>query len=84
MVQLGLTLPFVLGFRTRLVCQLLISALALEALTVWQFWAVDDLEMRLHAREHFAVNVAMAGALLLIQEVGGGKFTVDELLKKAS
>ena len=36
---------------------------------VWQFWRVERLGERLHAREHFAVNVAVAGGLLLIQEV---------------
>ena len=45
---------------------------------------VESLGERLHAREHFAVNVAVAGGLLLIQEVGGGRFTVDELMKKAA
>ena len=36
---------------------------------MWQFWRVERLGERLHAREHFAVNVAVAGGLLLIQEV---------------
>lgn len=39
--------------------------------------------MRLHEREHFTVNVAVAGGLLLVQSVGGGRYAVDELLKKA-
>ncbi len=30
---------------------------------------MERLGERLHAREHFAVNVAVAGGLLLIQEV---------------
>ena len=42
------------------------------------------LEARLHLREHFAVNVAVAGGLLLLQDLGGGRYTVDALLKKAS
>ena len=60
------------------------ATLLLEAVSVWQFWRVESLGERLHAREHFAVNVAVAGGLLLIQEVGGGRFTVDELMKKAA
>ena len=27
-------------------------------------------------------NVATAGGLLLLQKLGGGKYTVDELMKK--
>lgn len=46
--------------------------------------AGSQMEFRLHAREHFTVNVALAGGLLLVQEVGGGKYAFDELLKKAS
>jgi len=56
----------------------------LEALSVWQFWRIDRLDFRLHAREHFTVNIAVAGGLLLLQELGGGRYTVDELLKKKS
>ena len=37
---------------------------------------------QLHHREHFTTNVATAGGLLLLQSFGGGKFTVDEMLKK--
>ena len=32
--------------------------------------------------EHFVTNVATAGGLLLLQKIGAGKYTVDELLKK--
>jgi len=46
-----------------------VATLLLEAISVWQFWRVERLGERLHAREHFAVNVAVAGGLLLIQEV---------------
>ena len=84
LLELALTVPFVLGFRTRIVSRLLVATLLLEAISVWQFWAVDSLSLRLHAREHFAVNVAVAGGLLLIQEVGGGRYTIDELMKKAA
>ena len=60
----------------------LTATLALEALTCWQFWWYDDIRTRLHVREHFVVNVAVAGGLLLVQSVGGGKYAIDTLLKK--
>ena len=36
----------------------------------------------IHYREHFVTNIATAGGLLLLQKIGGGKYTVDALLKK--
>ena len=70
--------------REKDVARLLAATLCLEAASVWQFWWVAPLEARLHLREHFAVNVAVAGGLLLLQDLGGGRYTVDEWLKKAS
>ena len=84
LLELALAVPFVLGLRTKMVARLLAATLLLEALTVWQFWWAPSLGAQLHARQHFAVNVAVAGGLLLIQEVGGGKYTVDEFMKKLS
>ena len=37
----------------------------------------------IHYREHFVTNIATAGGLLLLQKIGGGKYTVDELMKKS-
>ena len=84
LLEFVLAVPFCLGFRTRFFSQALAVTLAVEALTCWQFWAQREPPIRLHAREHFTVNVALAGGLLLVQEVGGGKYAFDELLKKAS
>jgi len=81
--ELALAVPLVLGWRTKQASRLLAFTLALEAVSVWQFWSVPNLEIQLHSREHFAVNTAVAGGLLLLQNVGGGRFTVEELMKKA-
>ena len=83
LVELALAIPFVLGARTAMTARALAVTLAIEAGSVWQFWAADALPQRLHMREHFSVNVAVAGGLLLVQEVGGGKFAMDHILKKA-
>ncbi len=58
------------------------GTLALEAVTVWHWWAFPSFTHRLHAREHFSVNVAVAGGLLLLHELGGGRYTVEALLEK--
>ena len=82
LVEVGLALPFVFGYRTILTARLLTATLFVEALTCWHFWAWQQLEMRIHCREHFTVNVAIAGGLLLVQEMGGGKYAVDAILKR--
>ncbi|CAK0860663.1 unnamed protein product [Prorocentrum cordatum] len=82
--ELALAVPLVVGWQTRHASRLLAVTLLLEAVSVWQFWWVGPLEPRLHSREHFVVNVAVAGGLLLLHNTGGGRFTVEELLKKAT
>lgn len=88
-VELLLSVPFTLGFRTRQVSRLLAASLVLEALYAWSWWRIDgdgspfaQHRRALHYREHFMTNLATAGGLLLLQMVGAGKYTVDELLKK--
>ena len=82
LVEVVLAVPFVLGLHTTASARALTATLFTESMTCWQFWRVDALEARLHAREHFTVNVAVAGGLLLVSQVGGGKLSVDSLLKR--
>jgi len=86
-VQLLLVVPFILGFKTNAVTQLLALSLVLEAMTVWHFWHEMYSDMpsmfhALHSKDHFATNVAVAGGLFLLQEEGGGKYTLDAYMKK--
>jgi len=88
-VELLLAIPFTLGFRTTAVSRLLATSLVLEAFYAWSWWslagdagAFSQHRRVIHYREHFMTNVATAGGLLLLQKLGGGKYTVDELLKK--
>ena len=69
--------------------RLLAASLTLEALYAWSWWRipgeVDSFahhRRAIHYREHFVTNMATAGGLLLLQQIGAGKYTVDELLKK--
>eukprot|EP00048_Salpingoeca_helianthica_P017677 m.238516 g.238516 ORF g.238516 m.238516 type:complete len:283 (+) comp21827_c0_seq1:3-851(+) len=77
------SLPLVVGFKTVFVSRALAAVLVIEALTSW-LWFLSDLNVGyvLHAREHFTVNMGVAGGLLLLTVVGAGRFTIDELLKK--
>jgi len=88
-VELLLSLPFTLGWRTQHVSRLLAASLILEALYAWSWWRIPgDADSfahhrrAIHYREHFVTNIATAGGLLLLQKIGAGKYTVDELLKK--
>jgi uncharacterized membrane protein YphA (DoxX/SURF4 family) len=90
-VELVLSLPFTFGYKTANVSRLLALSLVAEALTAWAWWSIphpnlSDLHgyrrRAIHYREHFVTNLATAGGLLLLQRIGAGKFTVDELLKK--
>lgn len=81
--EFALTLPFVIGFKTSWVAMAIAACLLLEALIYWNFWSTTlGLGYAIHARDHFCVNVGVAGGLLLLQSFGGGQYSVDELMKK--
>ena len=89
-VELLLALPFIIGVKTETVARMLALSLILEALYAWSWWAIPGdantfahHRRAIHYREHFVTNVATAGGLLLLQKMGPGKYTVDELLKKS-
>jgi len=85
LVEFALCLPFVVGFQTKNVARLLALSLSLEALVYWQFWAPAEglpFWYSTHARDHFTVNIGVAGGLLLFQTIGAGRYSVDALLKK--
>lgn len=76
-------LPFIVGYRTNVVCRLLSLVLLYEAVSSWM-WFLSTLHIGyvIHAREHFFVNLGVAGGVNMLSVVGAGKYTVDELLKK--
>jgi len=86
LIQLVLVIPFTLGYKTTLVTELLALSMVLEAMTEWPFWGEMYHDMpamfhALHAKDHFATNVAVAGGLFLLQE-DPGKYTLDAWMKK--
>ena len=84
--QLLLSLPLALGLATERVAAALAALVLAEALLVWRWWAPDvlaDTPRLARVSEHFTVNLAVGGSLLLLAMLGSGRFTVDQLLKKA-
>ena len=87
------SLPLCLGFKTRIFCSTLTTICLLEALLQWSGlhwygsgwlydWAGFGTFYKMHAREHFVVNVGVAGGLMLLWIHGAGKYSMDEYLKK--
>lgn len=83
--QLVLAFPLALGAATAQVAASLSLLSMGEAFCVWQWWHADVLanSLRLaHALEHFTVNLAIGGGLMLLPLRGSGTFTLDQLVKK--
>mmetsp|Transcript_23450 Transcript_23450/g.61414 ORF Transcript_23450/g.61414 Transcript_23450/m.61414 type:complete len:310 (+) Transcript_23450:250-1179(+) len=78
-----LSIPFVLGYKSKGTAILLAIVLVMEAMFSW-LWFLSNLNIgyRIHAREHFTVNVGVAGALMMFAYIGAGKYSVDNYLKK--
>jgi putative oxidoreductase len=72
-------LSLLLGWKARL------GALALFAFTLvctgmmHDYWTIDDVAARQADYDIFARNLAVAGGLLLIVGLGGGKFALDNV-----
>ena len=84
LLQCVLGVPLALGFGTHAVVRALVSALLGEALFAWRWWCsgMPSWHYAAHMREHFFVNAAVAGGLLLLQATGPGCYAVDALLAK--
>ncbi|KAK9901596.1 hypothetical protein WJX75_003946 [Coccomyxa subellipsoidea] len=83
LLEFVLSLPFAVGFKLAWVSRLLALTLSLEAFTCWPFW-VDwpSWQYTAHVRLHFVTNLGVAGGLILLQNFGAGRYTVDQLMKK--
>ncbi|KAH3731581.1 family transcriptional regulator [Pelomyxa schiedti] len=78
-----IALPFAVGYKATITALALASLLVTEAFTYWRFWATSLGEKyTVHARDHFLVNLGVAGGLYLLAQYGVGKYSVDEMLAK--
>lgn len=75
-------MPLLLGIATRPVSLLLCACVLAEAAVHWAWWGggFPSWHVRQSTREHFFVNCAVAGGLVLLQNVDGGGLTLDALL----
>lgn len=83
--QLLLSLPLSVGAGTSRVATALTILLLIESFVVWQWWRsetfIDPVRLA-HCVEHFTVNLAVIGGLILLSLRGPGQFAVDEFIKK--
>lgn len=83
LIEFALSLPFTVGLKSKTTARCLAGVLILEALTSWVwFYSPLNIGYRIHAREHFMVNVGVAGALIMFAYIGAGKYSVDAYMKK--
>ena len=82
-IQLLISIPFAVGFKTKQSAVALAVAMLAEALLYWRWWqTLLGINYFLHARDHFFTNIGVVGGLLLLQSFGSGRYSVDELLSK--
>ena len=84
--QLLLSFPLAMGLGTSHVAGTLSVLVFAEALLMWQWWrlpVLQDFQRFVRVSEHFTVNLAVSGTLMLLPVLGSGRFTVDQLLKKS-
>jgi putative oxidoreductase len=73
----GLSLLF--GLRTRLGALALFAFTMVSTVTVHDYWTLTDAATRQADYDIFARNLAIAGGLLVLMGLGGGKFALDNV-----
>ncbi|MGI4777547.1 MAG: DoxX family protein [Janthinobacterium lividum] len=77
LVELGLGICLLLGFKTRIVAIVLAIFTLATALFFHKYWAVPD-AMKMAQMINFNKNVAIAGGLLAFTAFGPGRLSVDK------
>lgn len=76
-VELGLGIALLLGFKTRIVAIVMAVFTVAAALFFHKFWAVPD-AMKMMQTINFNKNIAIAGGLLVIAAFGPGRLSIDK------
>ena len=76
------SLALIFGFHTRHGAMLLFAFTLAVAMTMHDFWHIDDVAAHMSAYELFARDIAIAGGLLFIVGIGPGRFAIDNRGKK--
>lgn len=76
-VELGLGIALLLGFKTRWTAVAMAIFTVATALFFHKYWAVPD-AMKMMQQINFNKNIAIAGGLLAIAAFGAGRFSIDK------
>jgi putative oxidoreductase len=72
------------GWKTRLGALVLFAFTLVSTIMMHDYWTISDASARQEDYEIFARNLAIAGGLLLLVGLGGGKFALDNVRSPGS
>ena len=75
-VELGLGIVLLLGFKTRWTAIVMAIFSVVTALFFHKYWSAPD-AMKMMQQINFNKNIAIAGGLLAIAAFGAGRFSID-------
>ena len=76
-IELGLGIALLLGFKTRWTAIVMAIFTVVTALFFHKYWAVPD-AMKMAQQINFNKNIAIAGGLLAFAAFGPGRFSIDK------
>ncbi|KQX29522.1 DoxX family protein [Variovorax sp. Root434] len=76
LVELGLGIALLLGFKTRWTAIAMAAFTVAAALFFHKYWSAPD-AMKMMQQINFNKNIAIAGGLLAIAAWGAGRFSID-------
>ncbi len=76
-IELGLGIALLLGFKTRWIAIVMAIFPVAAALFFHKYWAVPD-AMKMAQQINFNKNIAIAGGLLAFAAFGPGRFSIDK------
>jgi putative oxidoreductase len=76
-VELGVGIAFLLGYKTRIAAVVLAAFTVLAAVFFHKYWAVPE-AMKMMQQINFNKNIAIAGGLLGFAAFGPGRLSIDQ------
>jgi putative oxidoreductase len=76
-VELGVGIAFLLGYKTRIAAIVLAVFTVLAALFFHKYWSAPD-AMKMMQQINFNKNIAIAGGLLAFAAFGPGRLSIDK------
>ena len=77
LVELGVGIAFLLGYKTRIAAIVLAVFTVLAAVFFHKYWAVPE-AMKMMQQINFNKNIAIAGGLLALAAFGPGRLSIDK------